>query len=104
MRRQFDVCRYGSGSATDDAPYICILQSHYLQGMETVLVAPLLRGTIPATPSQVAVPVRIGDVDYVLDPALMATMETRNVGPVVGSLANQEFEIRRALDRLFTGF
>lgn len=104
MRRQFDVCRYPGASTANDAPYVCVLQSHYLAGMDTVIVAPLLRATVATTESQVAVPVAIEGIDYVLDLALLANIETRDVGAVVGSLIDHEFEIRRALDRLFTGF
>lgn len=104
MRRQFDVCRYPGASTTNDAPYVCVLQSHYLAGMDTVIVAPLLRAAVATTESQVAVPVVIEGTGYVLDLALLANIETRDLGAVVGSLAEHEFDIRRALDRLFTGF
>ncbi len=104
MRRQFDVCRYPGQSTETDAPYVCVIQSHYLAGMNTVIVAPLLRTTVTATESQVAVPVSVDGEDYALDLALMANIETRDLGAVVGNLIDHEFDIRRALDRLFTGF
>lgn len=84
MRRPFDVCRYSGASTADDAPYVCVLQSHYLADMVTVIVAPLLRAAVAATDSQVAVAVLIG--------------------AVVASLIDHEYDIRRALDRLFTRF
>ncbi len=104
MTRQFDVCRYPGQSTETDAPYVCVIQSHYLAGMDTVIVAPLLRTTLIATESQVAVPVSVDGEDYAPDLALMANIEMRDLGPVVGSLLDHEFDIRRALDRLFTGF
>lgn len=81
-----------------------MIQSHYLAGIDTVIVAPLLRTTMTATDSQVAVPVSVDGEDYALVLALMANIEMRDLGPVVGNLIDQEFDIRRALDRLFTGF
>jgi len=81
-----------------------VIQSHYLAGIDTVIVAPLLRTTMTATDSQVAVPVSVDGEDYALVLALMANIEMRDLGPVVGNLIDQEFDIRRALDRLFTGF
>lgn len=104
MRRQFDVCRYPGQSTEADAPYVCVIQSHYLAGMDTVIVAPLLRTTVSVTSSQVAVPVSIDGDPYTLHLALMANIETRDLGAVVANLLDHEFEIRRALDRLFTGF
>ena len=104
MKRQFDVCRYPGQSTETDAPYVCVIQSHYLAGMDTVIVAPLLRADMAATNSQVTVPVSVDDENYALDLALMANIETRHLGAVVGNLLDHEFDIRRALDRLFTGF
>ena len=104
MTRQFDVCRYPGHSTETDAPYVCVIQSHYLAGMDTVIVAPLLRADMAATNSQVTVPVSVDNENYALDLALMANIETRHLGDVVGNLLDHEFDIRRALDRLFTGF
>ena len=104
VTRQFDVCRYPGHSTETDAPYVCVIQSHYLAGMDTVIVAPLLRTDMAATNSQVTVPVSVDGENYALDLALMANIETRHLGVVVGNLLDHEFEIRRALDRLFTGF
>jgi toxin CcdB len=102
--RQFDVCANPGSSTASDAPLICVLQSHYLEGMETVMVAPMIRGQAQATPTQVAVPLIFDGETYLLDLALMASLERGDLHQPVGSLLETEYDIRRALDRLFTGF
>lgn len=103
MIRQFDV-HANAGAWGDDAPYICVLQSHYLDGLDTIVVAPLLRVKAPSTHSQVAVPVTFAAQPLLVDTSLLANIELRTLGRRVGSLIESEYEIRRALDRLFTGF
>ncbi|MBW8304360.1 MAG: CcdB family protein [Brevundimonas sp.] len=104
MIRQFDVCANPGSSTASDAPLICVLQSHYLEGMDTVMVAPMIRGQAQATATQVAVPTIFDGESYLLDLALMASLERRHLQKAVGSLLDSEYDIRRALDRLFTGF
>lgn len=104
MIRQFDLHPSPSTSSSADAPLICILQSHYLEAIDTVMVAPLLRAKGKVTATQVAVPVELEGEDYLLDVTLMANIERTSVGRPRGSLLSREYDIRRALDRLFTGF
>lgn len=101
---QFDICANPGSSTANDAPFVCVMQSHYLDGMDTVMVAPMIRGQALATSTQVVVPVVFDDETYVLDLALMASLERRDLRSPVGSLLDMEYDIRRALDRLFTGF
>jgi len=102
--RQFDVYRTPRSRGSAEAPLICVLQSHYLDALNTVVVAPLLIAVAKATTSQAAVPIVFDGTDYLLDTSLMANIERRGLGRPVGSLLVHEDEIRRALDRLFTGF
>lgn len=102
--RQFDVCANPGSSTASDAPFVCVLQSHYLDGMDTVMVAPMMRGQARATNTQVVVPVTFEGETYLLDVALMASIEGRDLRKPVGSVLELEFDIRRAIDRLFTGF
>lgn len=69
-----------------------------------MLVAPLIRAAASATPSQAVVPVTIAGQAFLLDMALMANIQRRGLGAAVASLALHEDDIRRAIDRLFTGF
>ena len=104
VKRQFDVCINPGAKTARSAPYICILQSHYLPGMDTVVVAPLVRGSAERTESQTSVPVEVKGEYFLLDIAFMANMPLRALGSTVTSLLPHEDDIRRALDRLFTGF
>lgn len=104
MIRQFDLFRTPRSRGSSEAPLICVLQSHYLEALNTVVVAPLLLATGTPTQSQAAVPITFHDVDYVLDTSLLANIERTPLRRPVGSLLEYEFDIRRALDRLFTGF
>lgn len=108
MIRQFDVFPTPDSRGSSEAPFICVLQSHYLDALDTVVVAPLLFGTArhtpSPTPSQVAVPVSFNGVTYLLDIGFIANIERQRLRSVKGSLAEHEDDIRRALDRLFTGF
>ena len=40
--RQFDVCENPSARSREAAPFVVVLQSHLLNEMPTVIVAPLL--------------------------------------------------------------
>ncbi|WP_374571769.1 CcdB family protein [Phenylobacterium sp.] len=41
--RQFDVYANPSKVSVRFAPYLVVLQSHHLQGLDSVIVAPILR-------------------------------------------------------------
>tara|TARA_R110002051_G_scaffold27194_4_gene65637 strand:+ start:474 stop:680 length:207 start_codon:yes stop_codon:yes gene_type:complete len=68
------------------------------------VVAPLILATAARTSSQAAVPILFNDVNYLLDVTLVANIERKGLRLRVGSLLSHEDDIRRALDRLFTGF
>ena len=104
MIRQFDVHRTPTSRGSDDAPFLCVLQSHYLEAIDTVVVAPLIRAAATPTPSQAVVPVSIDGEAFILDTSLISNIQRRGLGAPVGSLLDFEDDIRRALDRLFTGF
>lgn len=104
MIRQFDVHQTPKSRGSDAAPLLCVLQSHYLEAVDTVIVAPLIKASAIAAPSQVAVPVSVRGEDYLLVVALIANIQRRGLGPAVASLLAHEDDIRRALDRLFSGF
>lgn len=83
------------------APYVVVLSSHLLGDLPQVVVAPVRRGDgMPG----LEVPVIIdGEVMTIQIPGLAAVRATA-LGKRVASLAAHEDAIRRALDRLFTGF
>lgn len=87
------------------ASYVVVLQSHYLAAMPTAVVAPMLRAE-PDRPAYTEVAVRLeflGDA-YIVSIAELAAINARELGAPVGDLRDFEDPIRRALERLFSGF
>ena len=80
------------------------MQSHFVDEMPTVLVAPLVREARGGDFSKVSVPIAFSGEGYYLSLAEMAPFPKADLGPTRGNLIQHEDDIRRALDRLFTGF
>lgn len=98
--RQFDAVPNPSKSSAQIAPYLVVLQSHLLDGLDSVIVAPAVRDAARLlTVFEIAVEIA-GDLAI---PELFA-IERAPLPRPTASLAAHEDEIRRALDRLFTGF
>jgi hypothetical protein len=101
--RQFDLVENPSERTRDVAPYLLILQSHLLDAAESIIVAPVVRDA--RTP--------IKGVDLIIEfegERLTVTlvelfsMPRAPLRTVRGDLTSREDELRRGLDRLFTGF
>jgi hypothetical protein len=104
VSRQFDVVANPSEASRDQVPYLVVLQSHFLAALNTTIVAPLFRPEVIPAESAVMLPVTFIGEALVLDVALLANIETRRLPPTLGSLVQYDLEIRRAIDRLLTGF
>jgi hypothetical protein len=100
--RQFDVCPNPSERSRSYAPFVVDLQSHYLEAMPTTVVAPMLSRTNKGY-TVVGVEVSFNEEPYSISVVELASIATATL-KVIGNLAENDFEIRRALDRLFTGF
>lgn len=101
--RQFDVYENPSPAARRFAPYLVVLSSHLLLDFDDAVVAPLVND------SQRTVPGLELDIDLNGEPLVlviseMAGVEGRTLRRHLGSLLSHQDDIRRALDRLFTGF
>ena len=101
--RQFDVYPNPSASGRRFAPYLVVLSSHLLNDFDDAVVAPLVNDAVKTVP-ELEIPVSLGDERLTLVVSEMSTLEKRALQRRIGSLAKREFDIRRALDRLFTGF
>ncbi len=101
--RQFDVFENPSPEARRFAPYLVVLSSHLLLGFDDAVIAPLVNDSQAAVGS-LEIEVDFADENLVLVVSELAGMARRNLKRRVGSLAVHEDDIRRALDRLFTGF
>ena len=102
--RQFDVFANPSERSRRIAPLVVVLQSHLLDDIATVVVAPLLRAAERPAFTQVGMAVAFNGEDYTLSLAELSAVDARRLSRSLGSLQEIEYDIRRALDRLFTGF
>ena len=104
MIRQYDVFQNPGAPTRAKVPYVVALQSHLFEALPTVVIAPLMRLERPARGSKVFVEVEFGGENLVVNAAFLSNIERRELGRSRGSLAVYEDDIRRAVDRLFTGF
>lgn len=81
-----------------------VLQSHLLDGAPTVVVAPLLIDDGRSAYSEASVTLVFAGTSYILSVPEMAGVERGRRRAGVGSVAENEDAIRRALERVFTGF
>ncbi|HYC67997.1 CcdB family protein [Brevundimonas sp.] len=104
MIRQFDVIENPSVRSRPIAPYLVVVQSQFYDETPTLLVAPLLKMPIEAVLTSVSLRVEFEGDPFVLLLSEMGAIDRRPPTRLAGSLGRYEDDIRRALDRLFTGF
>lgn len=102
--RQFDVYPNPSTRSVTYAPYVVVLQSHLLSALPTVLVAPLLMDDGRSAYTLLSVKVEIEGLSYILQITEPAALDPALLRKPLTNLVSHEDDIRRALDRLFTGF
>ena len=104
MIRQFDLIDNPSSRSRVIAPFLMVVQSHLYDEGSTLLVAPLLGMASAAVLTRVSLSVSHDRRDYILMLSELGAIRRPTVAVVRGSLLAYEDDIRRALDRLFTGF
>lgn len=104
MIRQFDLIDNPSSRSRVIAPFLMVVQSHLYDEGSTRLVAPLLGMASAAVLTRVSLTVSHDRRDYILMLSELGAIRRPTVAVVRGSLLAYEDDIRRALDRLFTGF
>ena len=102
--RQFDVFPNPSPRSRAAAPFIVLMQSHFVDEMPSALIAPLIRESRSGDFTRVSVLVKLNNEALHLSLAEMAPIARSDLKRSAGSLLPYEDDIRRALDRLFTGF
>ena len=102
--RQFDVFPNPSTMSRATVPYVVILQSEYAGELQTSIVAPLYRSDAADLLTHVTVDVRFEEQDLVASIPELAAINNRSLRKKAGTAITYEDELRRALDRLFTGF
>lgn len=94
---QFDVHRFGEGLVVD-------CQSALLNHIASRFVVPLVRLEDAPKPAPRLNPIfGIDSEDYVMVTESAAAVQTRQLGPVIASLAERSFEITGAIDVLISG-
>ena len=101
--RQFDFFENPSPEMRQTAPYLVVLSSHLFADLSEVVVAPVVRPNL-LTPSDFDVPVVVDEERHLVSVIGLAAISSARLKRRVGSLLAHEDDIRRALDRLFTGF
>jgi toxin CcdB len=101
--KQFDVFENPSPEARRFAPYLVVLSSHLVMGFDDAVVAPLVNDS-QATVGALEMEIDFAGEGLVLVVSELASMAGRNLRRRIGSVTHHEDGIRRALDRLFTGF
>jgi toxin CcdB len=101
--RQFDLYENPISEMRTAVPFVVILSSHHATGLTEAIIAPVLKGrAIPVSAFEIPVE-RDGDILLISVTGMIAIRQT-DLRRRIGSAAEHEDAIRRALDRLFTGF
>ena len=101
--RQFDAYQNPSPEARRLAPYLVVLSSHHLRDFSEVIVAPAVAGAVRVV-GELEIAVEIEDEPLTLLISELFSLTATTLRQRTGNLAQHEDAIRRALDRLFTGF
>ena len=102
--RQFDVVANPAEESRGFAPYLVVLQSHYLIGLDTTVVAPLIvRESLPPD-FTFALAVDFEGRPLTLALQQLSSIPVRRLGRILGTLAAHDMEIARGWKRLFSGF
>ncbi|MDO8321573.1 CcdB family protein [Phenylobacterium sp.] len=102
--RQFEVHPNPAARSRASFPYVVVLRSHLLAASHATIVAPMLPQDGRSAFTEISVTVRFRDSDHIVLVGEMAPLDTRLLTRAIGDLGDYEYEFRRALDRLFTGF
>ena len=101
--RQFAVVENPDASTRSYSPWLVVLQSHHLDPLETIFLAPLISDSARAL-SPVDIPIEFEGQQLVIAIGEAAGVPKTGYSRVVGSLAEYEDTIRRAFERLLGGF
>ncbi|KRA57681.1 hypothetical protein ASD79_15280 [Caulobacter sp. Root655] len=101
--RQFDLYENPVASMREGVPFVMVRSSHLLADLTEVVVAPVLaRRAVKLTDFEI--PIAWDDRSLLISVAGMAAIRSADLRRGITSLAAHEDDIRRAVDRLFTGF
>lgn len=95
--RQFDIVRLKGGQLG------VVLQADLLDDRETRVVGPLFPVSLIKPTPRLHPIFRVGRRSYLLATEKLTAILQRDIDSVLGSVADREYEIRRALDLVFAG-
>ncbi|HUZ12708.1 MAG TPA: CcdB family protein [Caulobacteraceae bacterium] len=98
--RQFDIYDNPSAASATFAPYVLVLQSHYIE-LKSVVAAPLVTDKLP---TDVEISLTFEGKALVLALTELGSIPVARLRRPLGNLLSKDYEIHRALDRLFKGF
>ena len=99
------MARYDLYRAPDGSGWWLDVQADLLDGLNTRVVVPVLPLALAPKPAGRLNPmVTVEGVECVLVTQYLAAVRVGELGPRVGSLADQAEAVRTALDRVFVGF
>jgi len=101
--RQFDAYQNPSAEARSLAPYLVVISSHHLRGLSEVIVAPAVKNATRLV-CELEIEVEIQGEPLALLISELFSLTATTLRRRACSLAQHEDAIRRALERLFTGF
>ena len=101
--RQFDVVENPDPETRRYSPFLAVLQSHHLDPIETIFLAPLINDAArPVSP--VDIPLEFNGHRLVMAIGEAAGVPRSGLGRALGSVKEHEDAIRRAFERLLGGF
>ncbi len=101
--RQFDCFQNPSAEMRHVAPHVVVLSSHLFTDLSEVVVAPVVRLGV-LKPSDFDVLVQLDGNEHLISIIGLAAISAGRLKRRTGTLVAHEDDIRRAIDRLFTGF
>jgi toxin CcdB len=101
--RQFDLYENPVASMRRAVPYVVVLSSHLLGDSIEIIVGPVQTRRSVELPD-LEIPVSVDDDELLINVLGMAAIRRSDLRRRKGSLIEHEDDIRRALERLFTGF
>jgi len=99
--RQFDICRLKGGGSR--ARFVVILQADLLDEVETRVCAPLSPAPEFAGPIKLRPEFEIDGKAYRLVIDRLSVLRINDIGAVIGSARDRQWDIRCALDLVFVG-
>lgn len=98
---RFDIHRSSNGAAH----YLLNVQSELLDHLRTRVVIPLmLPESVPPDVRDLHPRLVVEGIELLAATQLLAAVKRQDLGPIVGSAADQRDTVTRALDLLLTGF